>query len=90
MARNSDHYHYTRATVSWLLEHALNPNYDGLEAPDEQVIGATPGDPAEGGNMLAMVMDVRRALKATGGSHDPGALAFFLNHGYVRLELNDE
>lgn len=60
-----DQFYYSRQLVAELIPMALagpQPPARGLSDTP-----GTGGDPAEGGNMLAMILDVRRALdQATG------------------------
>lgn len=73
---------YSPEKVAEILPHALNPKYDGLSGDDPDSNGhrgAAPG--REGGGMLAMIVDVRRAVDVYGkplndsdGEYDAGYL----------------
>lgn len=59
-----DQFYYSRKLVAELLPMAVY----GPEPPARGLTDAPggKGDPAEGGNMLAMILDVRRALSMLG------------------------
>jgi hypothetical protein len=61
---DADQFYYSRGLVAELLPWAL----DGLEPPAKGLTDMPRGgsDPAEGGNVLAMMIDVRRAVSRLG------------------------
>ena len=56
----SDQYHYERTTLEALLPACFDDDFGILASRAEQEIRSK-GDPAHGGGLLAMVVDVRRA-----------------------------
>lgn len=56
----SDHYRYTRERVESLLPAVFDDEYGVLASKAEAEIHSG-GDPAVGGEILAMVVDIRRA-----------------------------
>lgn len=64
----SDNFYYSLHLVSELMNDVLNPDFNGGHAlgmdDDSGGFGHTPRPLNEGGNWLAMVMDVRRAVRA--------------------------
>lgn len=78
---------YTAEQVQALLPLALNENYDGQQQQDRdreedlnKKVSRSQVNHKEGGDVLAMVMDVRRAIAAV-GSTDPARLVDWLGGG---------
>lgn len=64
-----DDYFYTAATIDLLMPLVDNPNFTGQEKPDGEGNGARGSKPPqEGGDLLAMVIDVRAAIRKVGRS----------------------
>lgn len=72
-----DQFFYTPGLVRELLPMALTGPVPPARGLAEQ--SSTPGDPATGGNLQAMILDVRRALALRPGTK--GAAIAALRHG---------
>lgn len=79
----TDQYTYRLPVVRELLGPAL----DGYVPQGPPGGGSTPGDPAEGGNVLAMLCDIRRALTLLPGEHRGEIL--LAHAGYVPNDTAD-
>ena len=66
---------YSPGVIRNLLPRALAP--DGVDSPPDDGAGPRRGDPATGGNLTVMILDVRRAFESLNGWHST-----YLRHRY--------